>query len=70
MANAKYNMVKIRLPISETESEPVFVSVNDYSCLIKRGVEVMVPDFVAACIKDSEDAKMAAIQKQNEMSNE
>ena len=43
---AAQKMVKIRIPRTKKEEEDVFVSVNNYTCLIKRGVEVEVPDFV------------------------
>lgn len=36
--------------------EPLFVSVNDYSALIQRGVYVEVPMFVAQHIQEMEEA--------------
>ena len=46
--------VKVKLPRIQGAEDPVFVSVNDYTCLIKRGKEVEVPDFVAAALEDQE----------------
>ena len=49
-------MVKIRLPKQRKDEADVFVSVNDYTCMIQRGVEVEVPDFVAEVLKHQEEA--------------
>lgn len=51
-------MVKIRLPKTRKDEEDVFVSVNDYTCLIKRGIEVEVPDFVAEVLQHREQMLM------------
>ena len=57
----KVKTVKIKLPrIKATEDSDVYVSVNDYSCLIKRGVEVEVPEFVAEVLRNQELAEMKA----------
>ena len=55
MAEAKQKMVKIRIPRTKSDQEDVFVSVNNYTCIIKRGVEVDVPDFVAEVIQHQEE---------------
>ena len=52
---AKPKMVKIRIPRTKKDQEDVFVSVNNYTCLIKRGVEVEVPYFVANVLKHQEE---------------
>lgn len=52
---AKPKMVKIRIPRTKKDQEDVFVSVNNYTCLIKRGVEVEVPYFVAEVLKHQEE---------------
>lgn len=49
------NMVKIRIPRTKTDQEDVFVSVNMETFLIKRGVEVEVPDYVAEVIRHQEE---------------
>lgn len=56
----KVKTVKIKLPRIKAEDSDVYVSVNDYSCLIKRGVEVEVPEFVAEVLRNQELAEMKA----------
>ena len=51
----KQKMVKIRIPRTKADQEDVFVSVNMYTCIIKRGVEVEVPDFVAEVLRHQEE---------------
>lgn len=51
----KKTTVKIRLPKVKADQEDVFVSVNDYTCIIKRGVEVEVPVFVAEVLQHQEE---------------
>ena len=41
----KQKMVKVKLPRVHKKQQPQFVSVNNYTCLIKPGEEVEVPDF-------------------------
>ncbi len=48
--------VKIRLPRTKAEDGDVFVSVNDRNWLIRRGVEVEVPECVAEVLRHQEDA--------------
>ena len=48
-------MVKIRIPRTKADQEDVFVSVNMYTCIIERGVEVEVPDFVAEVLRHQEE---------------
>ena len=48
-------MVKVRIPRTKKDEEDVFVSVNNYTCIIKRGVEVEVPDFVAEVLRHQEE---------------
>ena len=47
--------VKIKLPRIKGAEDQVFVSVNNYTCIIKRGVEVEVPDFVAEVLRHQEE---------------
>ena len=57
MANtATTKMVKIRIPRTKSDQEDVFVSVNMETFLIKRGVEVEVPDYVAEVLRHQEEA--------------
>lgn len=51
----KKNTVKVRLPKTRADQEDVFVSVNDYTCIVKRGVEVEVPVFVAEVLRHREE---------------
>lgn len=51
----KKKTVHIRIPKLYPKQEDVFVSVNDYTCIIKRGVEVEVPDFVAEVLRHQEE---------------
>lgn len=48
-------MVKIKLPRERSNQEDVFVSVNMETFLIKRGVEVEVPDYVAEVLQHQEE---------------
>jgi len=51
---AKEKKVKIRLPKERRDQEDVFVSVNERSWLIRRGVEVEVPLCVAEVLRNRE----------------
>ena len=51
----KPKTVTIRLPLSRTESEDVYVAVNGHPYLIKRGVNVEVPESVAEVLQHSEE---------------
>ena len=53
-ANTK-KMVTIRIPRTKADEEDVFVSVNLETYLIKRGVEVEVPDYVAEVLRHKEE---------------
>lgn len=55
MAEKAKNTVRIRIPRTSPKQEDVFVSVNDYTCIIKRGTEVEVPDFVAEVLRHQEE---------------
>lgn len=51
---AKEKTVKIRLPKTRENQDDVFVSVNNRTWLIKRGVEVEVPECVAEVFRNQE----------------
>ena len=53
----KEKMVKIRIPKLKANQEDVPVWVNDRSWLIKRGVEVEVPECVAEVLRHSEEMR-------------
>lgn len=46
--------VRIKLPKERREQEDVFVGVNERTWLIKRGVEVEVPECVAEVLENRE----------------
>ena len=48
-------MVKIRIPRTKADQEDVPVWVNERSWLIKRGVEVEVPECVAEVLRHQEE---------------
>lgn len=48
-------MVTINIPLTRHEKEDIYVAVNGKSYLIKRGVDVKVPAFVAEVIKHKEE---------------
>lgn len=52
---AKEKVVKIRIPRERDRQDDVFVCVNGRTWLIKRGVEVEVPECVAEVIRNAED---------------
>lgn len=54
-APAGPKMVKVRIPRTKKDEEDVFVSVNLRTYIIKRGVEVEVPDFVAEVLRHQEE---------------
>lgn len=53
-APVKEKTVKIRLPKTRENQDDVFVSVNNRTWLIKRGVEVEVPECVAEVFRNQE----------------
>lgn len=54
-AEAGPKMVKIRIPRTKKDEEDVFVSVNLNTYIVKRGVEVEVPDFVAEVLQHQQE---------------
>ena len=61
---AKPKTVKIKLPLTRTEKDDVYVCLNGKSYLIKRGVEVEVPYGVAKILERKE--KMLSIAMEYE----
>ena len=61
MEEAKKDKVKIMLPIDRhSEDQDVYVGVNGCDYVIKRGVEVEVPVFIAKALQNSDKQKMDA----------
>ena len=54
-AAPKEKMVKIRIPRTSAKQEDVFVSVNERTFIVKRGVEVEVPECVAEVLQHQEE---------------
>jgi hypothetical protein len=48
-------MVKIKLPLTKTEKDDKYCAVNGKTYLIKRGVTVEVPDYVAEVLQHEEE---------------
>ena len=59
---AKEKTVKIRLPLSRTEKDDVPVGVNGKTYLIKRGVDVEVPESVAEVLQHREEMLAQAME--------
>lgn len=55
-------MVKVRIPRTSKNQEDVFVGVNMKTYLIKRGVEVEVPESVAEVLRHQEEALETIMQ--------
>ena len=65
MANTTENktkMVKIKLPLTRSEKDDVYVAVNGKSFLIKRGETVEVPDYVAEVLQHKEEMLAQAME--------
>lgn len=65
---ATEKLVKVKIPRERGNDADVYVSVNDRSWLIKRGVEVEVPECVAEVLRNQEIAldKIDAFNDANE----
>lgn len=55
-------LVTIKIPITRTEKDDVWVAVNGKSMQIKRGVEVEVPLCIAKALEHSEKMLIEAIE--------
>ncbi len=58
--------VKIKLPLTRTEKDDVYVAVNGKAFLIKRGETVEVPDYVAEVLQHKEDSLATAMEYEEE----
>jgi hypothetical protein len=56
----KEKTVKIRIPRIKNEGD-VFVSVNERTWLLQRGVEIEVPECVAEVLRHQEEAREAVM---------
>ncbi len=57
--------VKIKLPLTRSEKEDVFVGVNGKSWLIRRGEEVELPWYVAKVLERQEKMLSQALEFEN-----
>ena len=60
-ANAE-KKVKIRIPRLKENNDDVYVSLNDRTWLIKRGVEVEVPECVAEVLQHTDEMMETAYE--------
>ena len=67
--NKAPKMVKIKLPLSRTEKDDVYVALNGKSFLIKRGEEVEVPEGVVEILQHKEEMLMQAIEFEAQAAN-
>ena len=58
----KEPLVKIKIPVTRSEKDDVWVAVNGKSMQIKRGVEVEVPRCIAEALAHSEKMLMVAME--------
>ena len=65
----KEKMVKIRIPRTRADEGDVPVWINDRSWLIKRGVEVEVPECVAELIRCREEMREKRFLKEEAAKN-
>ena len=65
----KEKMVTIRIPKERGNDADVYVSVNERSWLIKRGVEVEVPECVAEVLRNREIALEKADEFNDQVEN-
>lgn len=61
-AQTPVKMVKIKLPLTRTEKDDVFVGLNGKTYLIKRGVEVEVPEGVWEILNNREQMLSLAME--------
>lgn len=59
--------VKIKIPLTKTERDDVYVALNGTSYLIKRGVEVEVPRGVAEILAHKEKMLANAMEFEAEL---
>ena len=61
-APAGEKTVRIKLPLTKSERDDVFVGLNGRTFLIKRGVEVDVPEGVAEILRNREEVLAQIIE--------
>jgi len=66
-APVKKDTVKIRLPLTKTEKDDVYVALNGTAYLIKRGIEVEVPRGVAEILAHKEKMLVTSMEFEAEL---
>ena len=67
---AKVKTVKIKIPKTRENSDDVYVAVNGKSFLIKRGVSVEVPEYVAEVLEHSEEMQAESMEYEDSVKTE
>jgi hypothetical protein len=67
--NKTPKMVRIKLPLTRTEKNDVYVAVNGKSYLIKRGEYVDVPACVAEVLENKEKMLNEAMEFESQAAN-
>lgn len=62
-------LVTIKIPLTRTEKDDVWVAVNGKSMLIKRGIEVEVPRCIAKVLERREAMLIKAMETQDALSS-
>lgn len=62
----KVRKVKIKLPLTRTEKDDVWVGVNGEKYLIKRGAEVEVPASVVEVLQHKEEMLAEALEYESQ----
>lgn len=58
----KEKLVKFRIPKTKENQDDVFVSVNDRTWLIKRGIEVEMPECVYEVLMHQQEMEEVALE--------
>ena len=69
MKEPKKDMVVVNIPLVKNEPDTLFVSVNEKTYSIKKGVDVKVPRFVYDMIVDNQEQAKRNITFINETKN-
>lgn len=66
-APTKKDTVRIKIPLTKTERDDVYVALNGTTYLIKRGVEVEVPRGVAEILEHKEKMLATSMEFEAEL---
>lgn len=59
--------VTVLIPMTREQQDDVFVSVNQHTYQIRRGVQVRVPDYIAEVLEHSERSDQRAMRRRMEL---